>query len=544
MHGRLQSIKGKKMKQIIILISILLAGCSHPFVAIPQGNDNPQNAAEWYQQGEAQIAQNRASAKAADSIASQQAKNIILFIGDGMGISTVTAARILAGQQQGNTGEENSLFFETFPHLALSKTYNTNQQTPDSAGTMSAIMTGVKTKAGLISVNQQVVRGDCQSQTGNDMRTALEYAEMIGLSTGIVSTARVTHATPAATYAHSMDREFENDSDASQFADTKGCDDIASQLIGMPQRFKNSAPQVDGLEVVLVGGRRNFLCGEQGSRQDGRNLTQEWLADYQDAAYISDKAALEAVDLTTTKHLLGLFSNSHMDYETDRQAQPSLTEMTQTAISLLQQNKQGFFLMVEAGRIDHAHHATNPYRALEDTIELAKAVEAAYNHTNPEETLIIVTADHSHVFTLGGYPTRGNPILGKVISNDAAGNPESTPALAEDGMPYTTIGYANGRGFQTLPEENSADAIYAEEITAGRVDLTEVDTSDPNFHPAVLVPQSIETHGAEDVAIYATGPGASLINGVMEQHSIFHVMNEAGRLAERARKEMEFESLK
>ena len=105
--------------------------------------------------------------------------------------------------------------------------------------------------------------------------------------------------------------------------------------------------------MVLGGGRRNFLSGEQGRRQDGRNLTQEWLADYQDAAYISDKAALEAVDLTTTKHLLGLFSNSHMDYETDRQAQPSLTEMTQTAISLLQQNKQGFFLMVEAGRIDH-----------------------------------------------------------------------------------------------------------------------------------------------------------------------------------------------
>ncbi len=493
---------------------------------------DPQIAAEWYQQGESQIIQNQEQAQRAGEMANKQAKNIILFIGDGMGISTVTAARILAGQQQGHTGEENNLFFETFPHLALSKTYNTNQQTPDSAGTMSAMMTGVKTKAGLISVNQQVIRGDCRSQAGNDMLTALEYAEIIGMATGVVTTARVTHATPAATYAHSMDRNFEYDGEGEKLAYATGCDDIALQLINLPQRFTHSAPQVDGLEVILGGGRRNFLSGDAGKRQDGRDLTQEWLAQYQHAAYARSKSELEAVN--NVDHLLGLFSDSHMDYETDRQAQPSLTEMTAKAISLLQQNQQGFFLMVEAGRIDYAHHATNPYRALEDTIELAKAVEAAYENTDPTETLIIVTADHSHVFTLGGYPTRGNPILGKVKTNDAAGNPESADALAEDGLPYTTVGYANGRGFKYLPDADSADAIYDTEIKAGRVDLTEVDTTDPNYHSAVLVPQSIETHGAEDVAIYATGPGSSLVNGVMEQHSIFHVMNQAGRLVERA----------
>ena len=83
----------------------------------------------------------------------RQARNVILFLGDGMGVSTVTAARILAGQLRGDSGEENHLSFERFPHLALSKTYNTNQQTPDSAGTMTAIMTSVKTKAGFIAVN-------------------------------------------------------------------------------------------------------------------------------------------------------------------------------------------------------------------------------------------------------------------------------------------------------------------------------------------------------------------------------------------------------
>lgn len=496
---------------------------------------DPQTAAEWYQQGEAQIIQNKRYAQHAAEMANSQAKNIILFIGDGMGISTVTAARILAGQQQGNTGEENSLFFEQFPYLALSKTYNTNQQTPDSAGTMSAIMTGAKTKAGLISVNQQVIRGDCRTVAGNELFTALEYAEIIGLSTGIVTNTRITHATPAATYAHSMDRNFEHDGDATDLANTAGCEDIAQQLLNMPQRFANTAPQVDGLEVMMGGGRRAFLSGDAGKRQDGRDLIQEWQANNQHTAYVSNKSALDTIDMAATKQLLGLFSDSDMDYEIDRQGtQPSLTDMTDKAIDLLQKNKQGFFLMVEAGRIDHAHHATNPYRALEDTIELARAVKLAYEHTDPAETLIIVTADHSHVFTLGGYPTRGNPILGKVINNDAAGNPESVDALAEDGLPYTTVGYANGRGFQVLPEAQSADAIYEEEIQAGRVDLTDVDTTQPNFHPAVLVPHEAETHSAEDVAIYATGPGSSLISGVMEQHSIFHVMNQAGRLTGRA----------
>ncbi|WP_198589620.1 alkaline phosphatase, partial [Shewanella sp. 10N.286.51.B7] len=125
-----------------------------------------------------------------------KAKNVIIFVGDGMGVSTLTASRILQGQMAGQPGEEGYLSFETFPHTALVKTYNVDAQTPDSAGTMTAMMSGLKSDAGVLGVDEDIVRGDCSTVAGNEVVTALELAEIKGLSTGVVSTARITHATP------------------------------------------------------------------------------------------------------------------------------------------------------------------------------------------------------------------------------------------------------------------------------------------------------------------------------------------------------------
>jgi len=215
--------------------------------------------------------------------------------------------------------------------------------------------------------------------------------------------------------------------------------------------------------------------------------------------------------------------------------------MTAAAIRRLQTDADGFFLHVEAGRIDHAHHATNPMRALEDVLALEAAVTQALQLINVEDTLIIVTADHSHVMTMAGYPTRGNPILGKVVGNDMQGQPLQAPRLDADGHPYTTLGYINGIGFAQLPGMRTADAIYdlahddnEDAVPRGRVDLSAVDTTDEGFHPPTLVPLGSETHGGEDVAVYASGPGASLLDGVIEQHVIFHVMNLAAKLEQRA----------
>jgi len=500
----------------------------------------------WYQNA-VTLLQQRNNAWQNISSTAGGAKNIILFVGDGMSFGTVTAARILEGQQQGMPGEENSLSFGNFPFTGLAKTYNVDSQVADSAGAMTAIITGVKTDKGLISVDENTSRGDCSSATGNDLMTALELAEIAGLATGVVSTARVTHATPAATYAKSADRDWEDNSDMPAQAIEQGCEDIASQLVNFASNLDARFEGLDtnGIEVMMGGGRRHFLPAQaaanshdassaiEGDRTDGRNLITEWKTSYPAGNYVDDQKGFDALQPDAVKQVFALFNESHMLYEADRgndiAGEPSLTEMTTKAIDILDSNQQGFFLMVESGRIDHGHHANSAYNALTDTIEFSRAVQAAVDNTDSSETLIIVTADHGHVFTIAGYPKRGNPILGKVIKIDA-----DSPALAHDGMPYSTLGYASGPGFHDFGNETNADKVYYSKVHKGRADLTEVDTQASGFHQEALVPMGWETHSGEDVAIYATGPGAHLVSGTHEQSAIFHIMNFAGNLVPRA----------
>jgi alkaline phosphatase len=471
--------------------------------------------------------------------ASRRAKNVIVFLGDGMGVSTVTAARIFEGQLRGEPGEENQLAFEDFPHVALLKTYTTDQQTPDSAGTITAIVAGTKTRAGVLSVDRKVERGDFASVTGHELRTIVERAEERGLATGLVTTTTVTHATTGALYAHSPDRDWQSDDMLAPEARAAAFPDIARQLVEFPLG--------DGIEVALGGGRQHFRPRElpdpgfperAGRRLDGRDLTAEWVAGRENAAYVWNRQQLLETDPEKVDHLLGLFDPSHLHFEADRRAdgggEPSLSEMTAVAISILRRNPKGFFLMVEGGRIDHAHHSGNAYRALTDTIEFSNAIRVALNSTDCDDTLIIATADHSHVFTMAGYPTRGNDILGKVVSNGPRG--ESPDGYSRDslGRPYTTLGYQNGPGASSAVLERGGGAIHQQRGDLGirgegqgRPDLTDVDTSDPDFLQEAAVPLYYETHGGEDVAVYATGPGSDLFHGVQEQHYIYHAMVEA-----------------
>ena len=451
-----------------------------------------------------------------------KAKNVILFLGDGMGITSITASRILEGQMRGESGEENRLSFEQFPNVALSKTYSANQQTSDSAPTMSAIMTGIKTDEGVLSVNQNIVRGDYKTVAGNETETLLEMAEDAGKSTGIVTTARLTHATPGACYAHTADRDWESDKDIfdrKKDAFNAKFPDIARQLL----EFNHG----DGLEVAIGGGRAKFLPKDandpeyetiKGERLDGRNLTDEWLKKYKDSAYVWNKQQFDAIDAKKTKHLLGLFEPSHMQYNYDRPkdkaGEPSLSDMTAKAIDVLSQNKKGFFLMVEAGRIDHAHHNGNAFRALTETVELSNAVRTAEDKINLDDTLIIVTADHSHTFNMAGYPIRGNNILGLVREVDDNGIVEEKDRTDKNGKTYTTLGYGNGKGYRGVT----------------RPDLTEEQVTNPDYKQEAAVPLNDETHGGEDVGIFANGANSYLVHGVMEENWIFYVMQEAFRL--------------
>lgn len=506
-----------------LMAAVVMGGTACAQSVFPQVND------PYYKAGQARLVEalkNRPN--------TGPAKNVIVFLGDGMGVTSYTAGRIWQGQQRGETGEENYLSWEKFPYVAMVKTYNTNQQVADSAGTATAWNSGVKAQAGMIGGDSTVKRGICSTLLGHESRTALELAEMAGMSTGTISTARITHATPAATYSHSSDRDFEDDGKlAKAWKDPTGCKDIARQLIEFPFG--------DGIEVAMGGGRRHFEPNtkadaenpkKKGKRKDGRDLTKEWVKKYKSkgSAYVWNQKQFDAIDPKKTNALLGLFNASHMQYEADRKkkdkgGEPSIAEMTSKAIDILSKNPKGYWLQVEGGRIDHANHGNNAYRMVNDTTAFSDAVAVALKKVDLKDTLIIVTADHSHVFTIAGYAVRGNPILGKSIGTTKKGGGSTGKfSKALDGKPYTTVGYGNGPG--------------AWKDGSPRPDITNVDTTDVDYIQQATWARGSETHAGEDVTLWAAGPGAWLFQGTIEQNYIFHVMDYAASLRKRAEKAM------
>ena len=486
------------MRQTLLPIT-LLAALSGPALA--------QTPAAWFQAGQDAIAKRQTADPAS-------AKNIILFVGDGMSLTTVAAARILQGQQQGQSGEENLLFFENFNHLALAKTYNTDQQTPDSAGTMTAMATGIKSFAGSIAISPAVNRGDCAASQDQQLVSLLDLAAVGGLATGIVSTTRITHATPAVLYAKSADRRWESDRGVPPSAQAAGCRDIADQLI----RYDVGR----GLDIVLGGGRRAFYPAEMadpehpevsGHRSDGRHLIDEWQARHPTGQFIWNREGFDGLDTDVAGPILGLFEPGHMQYEFDRPndpaGEPALTEMVTRAIEVLsKRSDEGFLLVVESGRIDHAHHANNAWRALTDTIEFAEAIEGAANLTNADDTLIIVTADHAHALTFDGYGARGNPIMGYAVRT-GEGTPSERTMRDHQDQPMTVLNYANGPGYRR------DDA---------KIDFRDMDPLSPDYKQKAGTWQYSATHAGEDVPVYSTGPGAERLFGVLEQNALFHAM--------------------
>ena len=437
-----------------------------------------------------------------------RAKNVILFIGDGMGISTVTAARIYAGQQAGRDGPSNSLAFEALPYLALSKTYSHDSLVTDSAPSASAMLTGVKTKNGMIGVDGSARLDDCASLKAAKLVSLAELAKAGGRSTGAITTTRITHATPASTYAHTPYRDWEGDANMSPQAKAEGCIDIARQLV--------EAPYGVTLDVAMGGGRSRFLPQEQGgARTDGRDLIKTWQEKSgPNSAYVSTAAELAAIKPGQTRKILGLFAEEHMPYEAERailgQDKPTLAAMTVAAIDALSPNPKGYFLMVEGGRIDMGSHAGNAYRTLTETVEFSKAVAAALAKVDLKDTLVIVTADHSHGLVLSGYPSRNAPILG--LADDASA-PTREPVTGTDGKPYSILSFATGPGGPEGDEE--------------RPDLSKVNTQDPEYRQQATIPMAYAAHSGEDVPIFAGGPQAHLVRGVVEESYIFQVMRHA-----------------
>ncbi|CAG9786913.1 unnamed protein product [Diatraea saccharalis] len=416
-----------------------------------------------------------------------------------MSITTLAATRNYLGQKYGRLGEELKLSFEAFPYTGLSKPYCVDQNVADSACSGTAYLSGVKANSGTVGLSAAVKKGDCESQKrGTHSVTGLaDWAQKAGKRTGVVTTTRVTHATPASAYAHSADRKWESDTNLPKYGPR--CEDIATQLV----RGKVGSK----INVVFGGGRRNLLPkterdseGFRGHRSDGNNLIQEWLnkkASYGvPAKYIQNRLELLTLE-PIYSDVLGLFSPDHMPYHLEAgEDDPTLSEMTEKAIEILSRGKNGFFLLVEGGRIDTAHHEAKARKALDETAEFAKAVEAALHAVNSEETLIVVTSDHSHTMTYSGYSKRGTDVLGFTNKSNAT-----------DSLPYTILSYANGPGYQQDRQNILLD-----------------DLNNANYSYPSLVPMVRETHGGEDVAVFANGPWAHIFSGNYEQNYIPHAI--------------------
>lgn len=286
-------------------------------------------------------------------------KRIILFIGDGMGYEQIKAAGYYLH------GAPGGLSFEQFPYQAEMTTFSADNPITDSAASATAMATGRKVNNGVISL---AIPGD-----GEELSTLLEEQALLGKSTGLVSTSYLTDATPAAFGAHETVRSNKREIAADYLTHTRP-------------------------NVLLGGG--GGMAGESAA-----------VAGY---TVVYDRAAMLAVDTGAQTHLAGLFGENYMPYEYDGVGNlPHPTEMMQTALAVLDNDPDGFFLMVEGGLIDVAAHKNYLERTVLETVELNRAVAAALEWAaGQEDVLILVLADHEtgglHVVNGGGagvFPT-------------------------------------------------------------------------------------------------------------------------------------------
>ncbi|WP_085317377.1 alkaline phosphatase [Derxia lacustris] len=443
--------------------------------------------------------------------AAGEAKNIIFFLGDGMGPVPKTAARIY------KYGEAGSLTMDTLPYTARIKTYSLDAQTTDSAPSMAAYMTGVKQRNEVLSMDGNTVAqapskdtatnvsdavNNCSTSNGAAVTTLLEYAIAKGKGTGAVTTARLTHATPAATYAHVCHRNAEYE--------------IARQAVpggaGFNTRLGN------GVDVLMGGISsywRPYDATAKRGRPDGRDLVAELKA--KGYSYASDLTTFNALPTAAGTKVIALFdqalSQGHMSYEADRDPtkEPSLAEMTSKAIDILSKNSNGYVLMVEGGRIDHALHGTNAYRAVTDTVAFDDAVKAALAKVDLTNTLIVVTADHDHTMAFNGYGKKGTPILGLNVNYATGAN-----SLDANQLPYTTLVFGGGNNRPdtrtALDSATVQGKDYLQEVVIKRGDV------------------GSETHGGGDVQLYATGAASKTFKGTIDNTKVFTLLKSAGGL--------------
>lgn len=439
------------------------------------------------------------------ALAAPQAKNIIFFLGDGMGPTAITAARIF------RHGEGGLLNFERLERTARIKTYSNDFQTTDSAPSMGAYMTGVKINQDGISMKDaraidpgKDANGNrtvdlCGADNGYVAPTILELAKAKGKAVGAVTTTELTHATPASTFSHVCHRD--------------AAYSIARQIVPGGEGYNVALK--DGVDVLMGGGRHHFTPYDKARNPKGRADGRDLMAEFAAQGYAVGRTRADMMSARAGRKFVGVYSaDGHLDYSLARRPeQPTLTEMALKAIELLSKDPDGFFLMVEGGKIDHALHDNNAKNALADTVAFDEAIQAAIDRMRSidpglENTLIVVTADHDHTMVLNGYPKRGSKVL-DIVHDYVTGEPKKDA----DGKTFTALVFGNGK---VRPDV--------------RADVDSATALGDDYQQEAGVRTLYESHGGGDVKLYAVGAGSAPFKGTMENTQVFHLMKAAAGL--------------
>lgn len=396
-------------------------------------------------------------------------KNVIYFIGDGMGFNHVYLASVLEGKP---------LNMMKAQHVGIVKTFSANTWVTDSAAAGTALASGFKTNNGMIGM----------LPNGEVVPSIAEVLKSYGVKVGIVVTCRITHATPAAFYGHVPDRDMENE--------------LAEQLIN------------SGFDVIMGGGMRHFIPASMkgSSRKDEKDLIA--LAKERGYTVITKKSEMTQVE---SGKLLALFASSHLAPASERAGeQPMLYEMVEKALELLSKDGEPFFLMVEGSQIDWEAHGNDPYGVWKEVVEFDRAVGVAleFAKRNPD-TLIIVTADHE----TGGLSTSTGTYMLEVekLRNFKANTDWFLARYNIEEKEKFIAGVKEFYGIEMSEEE------YQQLLNIKRTAKTSYDL--PNafgryISSEVLLGWTTFDHTGNPVPLFAFGPGAEQFTGWLDNTDV------------------------
>jgi alkaline phosphatase len=464
----------------------VLSACATTPAAAPLAFDDGDDA--WRAHGEADLA-----ARLARPVNHARAKNVIVFVADGASPTLFTAMRIHEGQRLGEIGDLHDAPVDLFPYTALARTHSADDRITDSAAAATSLFTGVKTHNGGLGVTAG--SKDCAASMANARSSLADVALASGRAVGFVTTAQITDATPAALYSHAGDRYWQDPRRMPAADKAAGCQDIPEQLVATD------------FTVALGGGREYFTPEAKGGvRPDGRDLPAEWTAAGEGRVYSDDLTALAGMDLSDAEQLLGLVPGELYrpeNFSGGATTTPTLAEMADVALDMVETSTDGYFLMIEQEGTDELQHDGYLGLALDSGVEMYDALRLVLDRVDLEETLVVVTADHGQPVAMGAGGPLESPILG-------LGYYQGEVQRGEDGAPFAQLGFYTG--------------VHAR---VADPDLDDAAIADRSYIPDAAVGVGTTPHSGVDVPVYATGPWADLFTGVIEQTSVYSFVRHA-----------------